>query len=232
VSLELGGNAPLIVFNDADIDVAVKGAIASKYRNAGQTCVCANRLFVQDKIYNSFMKKYRSAVSALKVGDGTGKDVQIGPLIDVSAMKKVSRLLKDAIKKGGKVTVGGASHSIGTLFFQPTIIEECNKKMALFNEEIFGPVSAIYRFTTDEEAIELANDTQYGLASYFFTQNLQRTWHVAEALDYGIVGINEGVVSHAEAPFGGMKESGIGREGSRHGIEEYVEVKYLCIGGL
>lgn len=232
VSLELGGNAPLIVFNDADIELAVKGCIASKYRNAGQTCVCANRIFVQEKIYDSFMKKYRSAVSALKVGEGTGKDVQIGPLIDDSAMKKVNRLLKDAIKKDGKVTVGGASHLKGKLFFQPTIIEECNKKMALFNEEIFGPVSAIYRFTTDEEAIALANDTQYGLASYFFTQNLQRSWHVAEALDYGIVGINEGVVSHAEAPFGGMKESGIGREGSRHGIEEYVEVKYLCIGGL
>lgn len=232
VSLELGGNAPLIVFNDADVDVAVKGSIASKYRNAGQTCVCVNRIFVQDKIYNSFIKKYRKAVSALKVGDGTDAGVLIGPLIDKDAIKKVNRLIKDAVKKGGNITVGGANHQLGKLFFQPTVIEDCNRKMALFSEEIFGPVSAIYKFTTDEEAIELANDTEYGLAAYFFTQNLKRTWHIAEALEYGIVGINEGIVSHAEAPFGGRKESGIGREGSKHGLEEYVEVKYLCMGGL
>ena len=232
VSLELGGNAPLIVFNDADIDVAVKGAIASKYRNAGQTCVCVNRIFIQDKVYGPFIKKFRKAVNALKVGDGRDAGVQIGPLIDEHAVKKVNRLLKDAVKKGGNITVGGASHNKGKLFFQPTVIEDCTRKMALFSEEIFGPVSAIYKFTTDEEAVDLANDTEYGLAAYFFTQNLKRTWHVAEALDYGIVGINEGIVSHAEAPFGGMKESGIGREGSRHGIEEYVEVKYVCIGGL
>ncbi|MCY7420976.1 MAG: NAD-dependent succinate-semialdehyde dehydrogenase [Chitinophagaceae bacterium] len=232
VSLELGGNAPLIVFNDADTDVAVKGTIASKYRNAGQTCVCANRIFVQEKIYNSFIKKYRNAVKALKVGDGTEAGVQIGPLIDEDAVKKVNRLLKDAVKRGADITVGGEGHGLGKLFFQPTVIEDCTRKMTVFSEEIFGPVSAIYKFTTDEEAIDLANDTEYGLAAYFFTQNLNRTWHVAEALDYGIVGINEGIVSHAEAPFGGMKESGIGREGSRHGIEEYVEVKYLCMGGL
>ncbi len=232
VSLELGGNAPLIVFDDADIQKAVKGAIASKYRNAGQTCVCANRIYVQDNIYNTFIEEYKKAVSSLKVGEGTEQGVEIGPLIDKNAIGKINRLVHDAVEKGAVITAGGDRHRAGELFYQPSVIEGCNEEMALSKEEIFGPVSAIYKFNTEEEAIQLANDTEYGLAAYFFTQNLNRAWRVAEALDYGIVGINEGVVSHAEAPFGGMKESGIGREGSKYGIEEYVEVKYMCLGGL
>lgn len=232
VSLELGGNAPLIVFDDADIDLAVKGTMASKYRNAGQTCVCANRIYVQDKIYPAFMEKYTAAVASLKVGEGTEPGVEIGPLIDEKAIEKINRLIKDAVEKGAKITAGGNSHPAGKLYYKPSIIEDCNKEMALSKEEIFGPVSAVYKFYTEEEAIGFANDTEYGLAAYFFTQNLGRAWRVAEALDYGIVGINEGIVSHAEAPFGGMKESGIGREGSKYGIEEYVEVKYLCLGGM
>ena len=232
VSLELGGNAPLIVFDDAEIEQAVKGAIASKYRNAGQTCVCANRLYVQDGIYDAFMEKYRKAVAALTVGDGTVADIEIGPLIDEEAVKKINRLMGDATHKGATVTVGGKPHAAGSLFYEPTVLEGCNSEMAVSKEEVFGPVSPIFRFSTETEAIQLANDTEYGLASYFFTQNLARTWRVAEALDYGIVGINEGIVSTAEAPFGGMKESGIGREGSKYGIEEYLEIKYLCVGGL
>lgn len=232
VSLELGGNAPLIVFDDADIQQAVKGTLASKYRNTGQTCVCANRIYVQDNIYNAFMEQYKKAVSSLKIGAGTEPGVEIGPLIDENAVKKIDRLVHDAVEKGAEITAGGNRHNAGKLFYQPTVVEDCTQEMALSKEEIFGPVSAIFRFHTEEEAIRFANDTEYGLASYFFTQNLNRAWRVAEALDYGIVGINEGIVSHAEAPFGGMKESGIGREGSKYGIEEYVEVKYLCLGGM
>jgi succinate-semialdehyde dehydrogenase/glutarate-semialdehyde dehydrogenase len=232
VSLELGGNAPLIVFDDADLSQAVKGAMASKYRNAGQTCVCANRLYVQDGIYTAFMKEYRKAVSSLKVGEGIEPGVEIGPLIDENALDKINRLVHDAVEKGAAITVGGEKDAAGKLFYQPSIIEECNQEMALSKEEIFGPVSAIFRFRTEEEAIQRANDTEYGLAAYFFTENLNRAWRIAEALDYGIIGINEGIVSHAEAPFGGMKESGIGREGSKYGIEEYVEVKYMCLGGM
>lgn len=232
ISLELGGNAPAIVFDDADVSKAVKGTLASKYRNAGQTCVCANRIYVQEKIYPAFMKQYKRAVAALKVGDGLQPSVQIGPLIDDDAMKKVNRLVKDAVKKGATISVGGEPHPAGKLFYKPSVIEGCTHKMALSKEEIFGPVSAIYKFSTEEDAVRLANDTEYGLAAYFFTEDLGRSIRVAEALDYGIVGINEGIVSHAEAPFGGMKESGIGREGSKYGIEEYLEVKYICVGGL
>lgn len=232
VSLELGGNAPLIVFDDADINLAVKGAMASKYRNAGQTCVCANRIYVQDKIYAVFTEQYKKAAASLKVGAGTEPGVEIGPLIDERAIEKINRLVQDAVEKGAAVTVGGMKHEAGKLFYQPSVIENCSHEMALSKEEIFGPVSAIYKFSTEEEAIQLANDTEYGLAAYFFTQNLARAWRVAEALDYGIIGINEGIVSHAEAPFGGMKESGIGREGSKYGIEEYVEIKYMCWGGM
>lgn len=232
VSLELGGNAPLIVFNDADLEQAVKGAMASKYRNAGQTCVCANRLYVQEEIYEVFMEKYRAAVTSLKVGEGTCTGVEIGPLIDEPAIEKINRLMKDAVDKGATVTVGGHQHKAGKLFYEPTVIEGCTSDMALSKEEVFGPVSPIFKFSTEEEAIRLSNDTEYGLASYFFTQNLARAWRVSEALDYGIIGINEGIVSTAEAPFGGMKESGIGREGSKYGIEEYLEVKYLCLGGM
>ena len=232
VSLELGGNAPLIVFDDADIEQAVKGTIASKYRNAGQTCVCANRIFVQQKIYTAFMKEYKKAVKALKVGDGTKQDVNIGPLINADALKKVNDLLKDATKKGATISIGGSEHKGGKLFFQPTIIEGCTSKMKLSREEIFGPVSAIYKFSTEEEVIAMANDTEFGLAAYFFSQNINRVWRVAEQLEHGIIGVNEGIISHAEAPFGGMKESGIGREGSKYGIEEYLEVKYVCLGGM
>jgi succinate-semialdehyde dehydrogenase/glutarate-semialdehyde dehydrogenase len=232
VSLELGGNAPLIVFDDANVEQAVTGAIASKYRNAGQTCVCANRLYVQEGIYDAFMEQYRSAVTALQVGDGASRGVDIGPLIDGDAIEKIKRLMADAVDKGAAVTVGGHVHPAGKLFYAPSIIEGCNSTMAVSKEEVFGPVSPIFKFSTEEEAIQLANDTEYGLASYFFTQNLARAWRVSEALDYGIIGINEGIVSTAEAPFGGMKESGIGREGSKYGIEEYLEVKYMCLGGL
>ena len=232
VSLELGGNAPLIVFDDADLDQAVKGAIACKYRNAGQTCVCANRLYIQESIYEVFMERYKEAVASLKVGKGTEPGVKIGPLIDEKAIEKINRLVADAVEKGAAVTAGGNKHIAGKLFYEPGILEGCNSSMALSKEEIFGPVSAIYKFETEEEAISLANDTEYGLAAYFFTQNLNRTWRVAEALNYGIVGINEGIISHTEAPFGGMKESGFGREGSKYGIEEYIEVKYLCMGGM
>jgi succinate-semialdehyde dehydrogenase/glutarate-semialdehyde dehydrogenase len=232
VSLELGGNAPLIVFDDANVEQAVTGAIASKYRNAGQTCVCANRLYVQEGIYGAFMEQYRSAVTALQVGDGASTGVDIGPLIDGDAIEKIKRLMADAVDKGAAVTVGGHVHPAGKLFYAPSIIEGCNSTMAVSKEEVFGPVSPIFKFSTEEEAIQLANDTEYGLASYFFTQNLARAWRVSEALDYGIIGINEGIVSTAEAPFGGMKESGIGREGSKYGIEEYLEVKYMCLGGL
>jgi succinate-semialdehyde dehydrogenase/glutarate-semialdehyde dehydrogenase len=232
ISLELGGNAPLIVFDDADIQQAVKGALASKYRNAGQTCVCANRIFVQESIYDLFIKEYTKAVTGLKIGDGTKEGVQIGPLINEDAVNKVNRLLKDALSQGATLRIGGTLNEAGKLFFSPTIIEGCTKNMDLSKEEIFGPVSAIYKFSTEEEAIRMANDTEYGLAAYFFSQNINRVWRVAEQLDYGIIGINEGIVSHAEAPFGGMKESGIGREGSKYGIEEYLEVKYMCLGGM
>jgi succinate-semialdehyde dehydrogenase / glutarate-semialdehyde dehydrogenase len=232
VSLELGGNAPSIVFDDADIQQAVKGTMASKYRNAGQTCVCINRIFVQANIYDDFMQQYRHAVQNLKVGEGTQEGVDIGPLITQHAVEKVQRLLDDAVNKGGKITIGGKHAEQGGLFFQPTIVEDCNQDMELHEEEIFGPVSAIFKFKTEEEAIEMANDTSYGLASYFFSQNINRIWRVAEALEFGMVGINEGIISHAEAPFGGVKESGIGREGSKYGIEDYVEIKYLCLGGM
>lgn len=232
VSLELGGNAPLIVFDNADIDLAVKGAIASKYRNAGQTCVCANRIYVQDNIYAAFTEQYKRAAASLKVGAGTEPGVEIGPLIDEKAIEKINRLVQDAVEKGAVVTLGAEKHPAGKLFYQPSVIENCSHEMAISKEEIFGPVSAIYKFSTQEEAIQLANDTEYGLAAYFFTQDLGKAWRVAEAIDYGIIGINEGIVSHAEAPFGGMKESGIGREGSKYGIEEYVEIKYICWGGI
>jgi succinate-semialdehyde dehydrogenase / glutarate-semialdehyde dehydrogenase len=232
VSFELGGNAPSIVFDDANMQQAVKGIIASKYRNAGQTCVSTNRILVQENIYDGFMQEYRHAVQNLKVGEGTQEGVDIGPLITEHAVEKVQRLLDDAVDKGGKITIGGKHAEQGGLFFQPTIVEDCNKEMVLHEEEIFGPVSAIFKFKTEEEAIEMANDTSYGLASYFFSQNINRMWRVAEALEYGMVGINEGIISHAEAPFGGVKESGIGREGSRYGIEDYVEIKYLCLGGM
>ena len=231
-SMELGGNAPFIVFDDADIDEAVKGAMISKYRNAGQTCVCANRILVQDSVYDVFVEKFSKAVSSLKVGNGADDGTIIGPLIDDRALAKVEEQVSDAVKKGGKVIVGGKRHSLGGSFYEPTVISGATKEMLAFKEETFGPLAPIFRFTTEAEAIALANDTQFGLAAYFYGQNISRVWRVAEALEYGIVGINEGLISTEVAPFGGVKESGLGREGSSHGIDDYLEMKYLCIGGI
>ncbi len=232
LSLELGGNAPAIVFDDAAIEQAVKGTIASKYRNAGQTCVCANRVLVQKNIYPAFMEAYEKAVKALQVGDGTKEGVTIGPLINKEAVDKVERLLKDAMDKGAELITGGSKHAAGELFFEPTIITRCTPQMELSREEIFGPVSAVYIFETEADAIRLANDTEYGLAAYFFARDISRVWRVAEQLQYGIIGINEGIISFAEAPFGGIKQSGYGKEGSRYGIDDYLIIKYLCLGDM
>lgn len=232
VSLELGGNAPFIVFDDADLDAAVEGALASKYRNAGQTCVCANRIFVQDKVYDAFAEKYAAAVKKLRVGYGMEEGVAIGPLINEDALAKVERLVSDAIEKGASAITGGKRHELGRTFYEPTVLVNVTDEMACSREEIFGPVAPLYRFSEDEEAITRANDTQYGLAAYFYARDVSRIWRVAEGLEYGMVGINTGMISTAVAPFGGVKESGIGREGSKYGIEEFVEVKYLCLGGI
>ena len=232
VSLELGGNAPFIVFDDADLDAAVAGAMLSKYRNMGQTCVCANRLFVQDKVYDAFADKLSKAVANLKVGDGLAEGVSQGPLINMDAVEKVERLIKDATHKGAKVTIGGKRHALGGTFFEPTVLTDVNPQMAIAQEEIFGPVATLFRFDKEIDAINLANDTEYGLAAYFYARDVGRVWRVAEALEYGIVGINEGIISTEVAPFGGMKESGIGREGSKYGIDEYLEIKYLALGGM
>jgi len=232
VGLELGGNAPFIVFDDADLDAAVAGAMASKYRNAGQTCVCANRLIIQDGIYDAFAEKLAKAVATLKVGDGFGEGVTTGPLINAKAIAKVESHIADALKKGGKIVTGGNRHSLGGSFFEPTVIRDVTADMLIAREETFGPVAPLFRFKTEEEAIHMANDTEFGLACYFYTRDIGRVWRVGEALEYGIVGINEGIISTAEAPFGGVKESGIGREGSLHGIEEYAEIKYMLMGGL
>ncbi|MGQ0485313.1 MAG: NAD-dependent succinate-semialdehyde dehydrogenase [Hyphomicrobiales bacterium] len=230
VGLELGGNAPFIVFDDADLDAAVQGAMLSKYRNAGQTCVCANRLLVQEGVYDKFAEKLAAAVAKLKVGDGTEAGVTTGPLINKAAVKKVQEHIDDAVKKGAKVVVGGKS--LGGNFFEPTLIRDVTADMAVAREETFGPVAPLFRFKTEDDAIRMANDTEFGLACYFYTRDVGRVWRVAEALEYGMVGINEGIISTAEAPFGGVKESGIGREGSHHGVEEYVEIKYMLMGGL
>jgi succinate-semialdehyde dehydrogenase/glutarate-semialdehyde dehydrogenase len=232
VSLELGGNAPFIVFDDADLDAAVDGAMISKYRNMGQTCVCANRILVQDKIYDAFAEKLAARVKVMKVGDGTEDGVTQGPLINEDGVKKVERLIEDAVKKGAKVLVGGKRHALGHTFFEPTVLKDVTPAMLMAREEIFGPVAALYRFHTEEEAIKLANDTEYGLAAYFYARDLGRVFRVAEALEYGILGINEGIISTEVAPFGGFKESGIGREGSKYGIEDYLEIKYLALGGI
>jgi succinate-semialdehyde dehydrogenase / glutarate-semialdehyde dehydrogenase len=232
VSLELGGNAPFIVFDDADLDEAVKGAIASKYRNTGQTCVCANRLLVQNGIYDAFAAKLAEAVKTLKVADGMTEGAQQGPLIDMSAIEKVEDHIRDALSKGARIVVGGERHSLGGTFFQPTVLADVTTEMKVTRDETFGPVAPLFRFDTEEQAIKMANDTEYGLAAYFYSRDIGRVWRVAEALEYGIVGINEGIISTEVAPFGGMKESGIGREGSKYGIEEYMEMKYLCMGGV
>jgi succinate-semialdehyde dehydrogenase/glutarate-semialdehyde dehydrogenase len=232
VSLELGGNAPFIVFDDADLDAAVEGAIASKYRNTGQTCVCTNRLMVQDGVYDLFVEKLSAAVAKMKVGDGLTGEFQQGPLIDMAAVEKVEEHISDALAKGAHVVLGGKRHHLGGSFFQPTILCDVTPQMLVAKEETFGPLAPIFRFSTDAEAVRMANDTEFGLASYFYTRDISRVWRVAEALEYGMVGINTGLVSTEVAPFGGMKESGIGREGSKYGIEEFIEVKYLCMGGV
>ncbi len=232
VSLELGGNAPFIVFDDANLDAAVAGAIASKYRNAGQTCVCANRILVQDTVHDEFMRRFCEAVSAMKVGPGVEDGVTIGPLINESAILKVEELVADAIEKGATVVLGGKRHALGGCFYEPTILTNATAEMAFASEEIFGPVAPVYRFSTEAEAIAMANDTKYGLAAYFYARDMGRVWRVSEDLEYGIVGINEGIISTEVAPFGGVKESGIGREGSKYGIEDYLEIKYLCMGGV
>ena len=232
VSLELGGNAPFIVFDDADLDAAVAGAMASKYRNAGQTCVCANRILVQDSVHDQFMRKFSESVSAMKVGPGVDDGVAIGPLINAAAVAKVEELVANAVEKGATVVLGGKRHALGGSFYEPTILTNATSEMACAKEEIFGPVAPIYRFSSEEEAIAMANDTQYGLAAYFYARDVGRVWRVSEALEYGIVGINEGIISTEVAPFGGIKESGIGREGSKYGIEDYLEIKYLCMGGM
>jgi succinate-semialdehyde dehydrogenase/glutarate-semialdehyde dehydrogenase len=232
VSMELGGNAPFIVFDDADLDAAVQGALASKYRNTGQTCVCANRLLVQDKVYDAFVEKLTTAVKKLKVGMGWEDGVTQGPLIDLKAVAKMEEHIGDAVAKGAKVVLGGKRHALGGSFFEPTIVTGVTTEMKVAREETFGPLAPIFRFKTEEEAIKMANDTEFGLASYFYARDLGRVWRVAEGLEYGIVGINEGLISTEVAPFGGVKESGIGREGSKYGIEDYLEIKYLAMGGI
>jgi succinate-semialdehyde dehydrogenase/glutarate-semialdehyde dehydrogenase len=232
VSLELGGNAPFIVFDDADIDAAVEGAMASKFRNSGQTCVCANRLFVQDGVYDEFSRKLGEKVAAMKVGNGLESGVVQGPLIEKKAVEKVEEHIADALAKGAKVVTGGKRHEKGGQFFQPTVLANVTPAMKITREETFGPVAPLYRFKTESEVIGLANDTEFGLASYFYSRDIGRVWRVAEAIESGLVGINVGIISTEVAPFGGMKESGIGREGSKYGIEEFLEVKYLCMGGI
>jgi len=232
VSLELGGNAPFIVFDDADLDAAVQGAMACKYRNSGQTCVCANRILVQDGIYDVFAEKFVAAVQSLKVGDGSQTGTQQGPLIDMRAVEKAESHIADALSKGANLLVGGRRHSLGGTFFQPTVLGEVTGAMRMACEETFGPVAPLLRFTTEEQAIQMANDTEFGLASYFYSRDMGRIWRVSERLEYGMVGINTGILSTAVAPFGGVKQSGIGREGSRYGMEEYLEIKYLCMSGI
>lgn len=232
LSLELGGNAPFIVFDDADLDAAVEGAMISKYRNAGQTCVCSNRLFVQDAVFDEFSKKLTAKVAQLKVGVGSDEGVTQGPLIDDAAIAKVESHVADALAKGAILMQGGKRHALGGTFFEPTVLANVSADALIFSEETFGPVAPLFRFKTDDEVIELANRTEFGLASYFFSRDIGRIWRVAEALEYGMVGVNTGMISNEVAPFGGVKQSGLGREGSHHGIDEYLELKYVCMAGL
>ena len=232
LSLELGGNAPFIVFDDADLDAAVEGALASKYRNAGQTCVCANRLYVQDGVYDAFAKKLAARVAQFKVGAGTEEGVTIGPLIEPAAIAKVEEHVADALAKGAKLALGGKRHARGGLFFEPTILTDVTPQMRVAREETFGPVAPLFRFKTDDEAIAMANDTEFGLAAYFYSRDVGRIFRAAEGIESGMIGVNTGLISTAEAPFGGVKQSGLGREGSKYGIDEYLEVKYLCLAGL
>lgn len=230
ISLELGGNAPFIVFSDADLNDAVRGAVACKFRNTGQTCVCANRILVENSIYDEFADLFTEAVKKLKLGNGLDDQVDIGPLINAAGIKKVEHHVKDAVEKGAKIVLGGKRATIGSLFYEPTVLTEVTSDMLVATEETFGPVAPLFRFNTEDEAIHMANDTPFGLASYFYGRDIKRIWDVAAALEYGIVGINTGIISSEVAPFGGIKESGIGREGSKYGLDEYLEIKYLCMG--
>ena len=232
LSLELGGNAPFIVFDDADLDAAVEGAIISKYRNAGQTCVCANRIYVQAGVYDAFAEKLVAAVGALKVGNGFDPEVLQGPLIDFAAVEKIEDHIQDAVAKGGRVLLGGRRHALGQTFFEPTVLSEVTSQMKVAREETFGPLAPLFRFESDEEGIQMANDTEFGLASYFYSRDVGRAWRAAEALECGMVGINTGLISNEVAPFGGVKQSGLGREGSHYGMDDFLEIKYLCFGGL
>lgn len=230
MSLELGGNAPFIVFDDADLDAAVQGAMASKYRNTGQTCVCANRLLVQSGVYEAFAAKLAAAVQALRVGQGTGDGVHLGPLIDLPALHKVEALVTDAVQQGARVLTGGQRHALGGTFYEPTVLVDVTPDMRIAHEEIFGPVAPLLRFDTEAEAIALANATEFGLAAYFYAGHLGRAWRVAEGIQAGMVGVNTGIISTAVAPFGGVKQSGMGREGSLHGMDDYLHIKYVCMG--
>ena len=232
LSLELGGRAPFIVFDDADLDAAVAGAIASKYRNAGQTCVCTNRIYVHDIVYDRFVAKFATAAAQLKPGNGLDADVLLGPLIDAGAVDKVEAQVFDAVAKGASVVTGGKRSTLGGCFYEATVLANASHEMLIANEETFGPVAPVFRFRTDAEAVALANDTEYGLAAYFYSRDIGRVWRVAEQLDYGMVGVNTGAMSNEVSPFGGIKQSGIGREGSKYGIDEYLEIKYVCIGGI
>jgi succinate-semialdehyde dehydrogenase/glutarate-semialdehyde dehydrogenase len=232
MSLELGGNAPFIVFDDADIGAAVEGAMVSKYRNTGQTCVCANRLLVQDEVYEAFAQQLAAAVGKLKVGNGMEAGVEQGPLIDTAALAKVEALVGDAISQGARALTGGRRHGLGRTFYEPTVLTDVGPTMRLAREEVFGPVAPLFRFKHEADAICMANDTEFGLAAYFYARDLGRVWRVSSALECGIVGINTGLISTAVAPFGGVKQSGVGREGSRYGINEYLDLKYLCMGGI
>jgi succinate-semialdehyde dehydrogenase/glutarate-semialdehyde dehydrogenase len=231
-SMELGGNAPFIVFNDADLDAAADGALIAKYRNNGQTCVCANRILVQDEVYDAFAEKLAQRVKALKIGNGMEDGITTGPLIDEGAVAKVEEHIQDAVAKGAQVVAGGKRHALGGLFFEPTILTGVSPAMKIAREETFGPVAPLFRFRDEAEAIRMSNDTEFGLAAYFYGRDIGRVWRVAEALEYGMVGINTGAISNEVAPFGGIKQSGLGREGSRYGIEDYMEIKYLCFGGI
>ena len=231
-SMELGGNAPFIVFDDADIDAAVQGAMVSKYRNAGQTCVCSNRLLVQAGVYDEFTRRLVAAVEQLKIGNGADDGVSVGPLIDDKAANTVCEFIEDAVSKGANVVVGGGRSELGGSFVEPTILTNVSRDMRVFSEEIFGPVAPIFSFETEEDVVEMANDTEFGLAAYFYSRDIGRVWRVAEQLEYGIVGVNEGIISNEMAPFGGVKESGSGREGSKYGMDDYMDIKYICMGGI
>ena len=232
LALELGGNAPFIVFDDADLEKAIPGAMASKFRNAGQTCVCANRIMVQSKVYDKFTQMLADAAKHIKVADGFEEGAAQGPLINEAAVKKIESHVEDAVSKGAKLLTGGHRHKLGGTFYEPTVLTEVSDDMLISKEETFGPMAPIFKFETEEDVIEMANDTEFGLAAYFYSRDIGRIWRVAEGLEYGIVGINEGIISSEVAPFGGVKESGTGREGSKYGIEDYLELKYLCMGGI